>query len=227
MHIRKDGEATREKILQAACLVFGEKGFHQATHTEISRTAGVNSALINFHFGTKEGLYRAVWEYVDRDVERRYPIDGGVPASAPAAERLYGRVLSLLNRALDPQLNGFHGIRTMEIVHPTGMLDEAMTTRLRKFRTYTQSIIGELLGPASTARTLVLCEMSVISQCQVIMPPPPGQRKKCHHFVHADVEELARHITRFSLAGISAIREQSALGHVVQPVSLCEQASSV
>lgn len=209
-HIRKDGEATRQKILQTACLVFGDKGFHKATHAEISRIAGVNSALINFHFGTKEGLYRAVWEYVDRDVETRYPIDGGVPAHAPAEERLYGLVFSLLNRALDPHLEGFHRIRTMELVHPTGMLDDVMTQRLRQYRAYTQHIIRELLGPAAETRTLELCEMSIISQCHVIMPAPHGHRKKFHQFVHADVEELARHITRFSLAGIQAIRQQYA-----------------
>lgn len=212
MRIRKDGEATREKILQAACQIFGEKGYHKATHAEISRTAGVNSALINFHFGTKDGLYRAVWQYVDHDVEKRYPIDGGVPESAPAAERLYGRVLSMLNRALDPQLEGFHRMRTMEMVNPTGMLDDVMTNRLRRFRLFTQSIIRELLGPAVNARILELCEMSVISQCHMIMPPPAGQRKKALSFVHADVEELARHITRFSLAGINAAREQSNAG---------------
>jgi AcrR family transcriptional regulator len=211
MHTRKDGEATREKILQAACLVFGAKGFHQATHAEISRTAGVNSALINFHFGTKEGLYRAVWEYVDRDVERRYPIDGGVSTDAPLDERVYGHLLSLLNRAIDPQLQGFHGIHTMEIIHPTGMLDEAMTKRLRQHRAYTQGLIRELLGPSENSRTLELCEMSIISQCHAIMAPAHGHRKKLPFVVVADVAELARHITRFSLAGISAIRQDTPL----------------
>ena len=31
MRIRSDGEHTRARILEAACAVFGEKGYHKAT----------------------------------------------------------------------------------------------------------------------------------------------------------------------------------------------------
>jgi AcrR family transcriptional regulator len=207
MKTRRDGEATREAILEAACLVFGEKGFYKATHAAICRTAGVNNALINFHFGTKDGLYRTVWERVTQDIEQRYPIDGGVPPSAPAAQRLYGNISSLLNRALDPHLEGFHRLRAMESINPTGMLDQAFTAQLQTYRSYTKSILKELLGSAADSETVDLCEMSVISQCHIVLPPLHCKTKTPHHrFVHSDVEHLARHITCFSLAGINAIR---------------------
>lgn len=208
MHTRKDGEATREKILHAACDVFGEKGFYKATHVEICQRAGVNTALINFHFGSKDGLYRAVWEYVADEMEQRYPITGGIPAQAPIEERLRGHIRAQLNRALDPKSEGLHCIRAMEMIKPTGILDDAFTKRIRGHRAYTISLLRELLGPTADQRTVELCEMSLISQCHMIIPPFPGMRKKHHRFVHADVDELAEHITQFTLAGIQAIRQQ-------------------
>ena len=57
---RIDGERTRGKILVAAEREFAEKGYELASVREISRRAGVNMALANRYFGSKEGLYRIV-----------------------------------------------------------------------------------------------------------------------------------------------------------------------
>lgn len=206
MKARKDGEVTRESILKAASLVFGEKGYYKATHAEIGRTAGVNTALINFHFGSKDGLYRAVWARVNSEVEQLYPTNGGIPADAPLSERLRGFISSLLNTALDPRLEGFHRIFTVEAVNPTGLLDNLITQRRKEHQTCLLSIIRGLLAPKADDKAIELCEMSVISQCHVISPRPTGRCKK--RYKHADVESLTQHITTFSLAGIEAIKRQ-------------------
>ena len=57
---RADGMQTREALLSAAADEFAEKGFELASAREICRRAGVNAALLNRYFGSKEALYRLV-----------------------------------------------------------------------------------------------------------------------------------------------------------------------
>lgn len=51
-------DQTKENIVRAATKLFAEKGFEYVTTREICRAAGVNGALVNYHFRSKEGLYR-------------------------------------------------------------------------------------------------------------------------------------------------------------------------
>lgn len=55
-------QATREKILRSAENLFGEHGFDGVSVRQIALAAGVPVALINYHFGGKEGLYRAIFQ---------------------------------------------------------------------------------------------------------------------------------------------------------------------
>ena len=57
---RIDGERTRKKILAEAEREFAAKGYDLASVREITRRAGVNMALANRYFGSKEELYRLV-----------------------------------------------------------------------------------------------------------------------------------------------------------------------
>jgi len=56
----RDASATREVLLDAATLVFAEKGFAGARVDEIAARAGANKALIYAYYGDKKGIYRAV-----------------------------------------------------------------------------------------------------------------------------------------------------------------------
>src|SRR5580658_5428449 len=51
---------THTKLLDAAGQVFAESGFQAATVREICARAGVNIALVNYHFGDKLELYTEV-----------------------------------------------------------------------------------------------------------------------------------------------------------------------
>ena len=61
---------TRERILDVAERLFGERGFPATPLRDITAEAGVNIASVNYHFGSKEGLLAEVLE------RRLKPING-------------------------------------------------------------------------------------------------------------------------------------------------------
>jgi AcrR family transcriptional regulator len=60
----RGGEATTRAILMAGCRLFAQQGYSHTVLRDVARVAGVNLALINRYFGSKEGLYRAALEHV-------------------------------------------------------------------------------------------------------------------------------------------------------------------
>ncbi len=208
MRVRRDGAETRTRILEAACEVFGEKGYHDATHAEICRRADANTAAINYHFGSKDELYRAAWRHLAERADELYPLGGEAGAGASARARLRAHIGSLVRRMTDRgDLRHCHSIRMRELAHPTGLLDDEIAARIGRARKRMLSILRELLGDRATERDLELCEMSVVSQCLITRPRP---RCRAHaefwQFALSDVEHLVDHITRFSFSGIEAVR---------------------
>jgi AcrR family transcriptional regulator len=54
------GERVRQRILDHAEELFAERGFFGASVRDITEHAGVRLAAVNYHFGTKEELFRDV-----------------------------------------------------------------------------------------------------------------------------------------------------------------------
>ena len=64
------GTDTRERILDAAERLFAAHGFAGTSLRAVTREAEVNLAAVHYHFGTKEGLLRAVLDRVVVPVNR-------------------------------------------------------------------------------------------------------------------------------------------------------------
>ena len=58
--MRTEGLSTEDKILLAAAKVFTEKGFSGTRTRDIAEEAGINLALLNYYFRTKEKLFEQV-----------------------------------------------------------------------------------------------------------------------------------------------------------------------
>ncbi len=204
---RTRGQETRQRILEEACKVFGERGFRDSTHADICARAGANVAAINYYFGTKEALYRTVFEYLSGKSEALYPFDEGVPKNGTPEARLHAFIRAFLRRVFDPdELRNLHRIRMAEMFDPTGLLDEVMDQQLNKDRSYILGILRELTGPETPTRSLEWCEMSIVGQCLMVAHGPRDDRHQdIFGFNVAGVDLLAEHILEFSLAGVAAI----------------------
>ena len=62
--------STRRRILVAAERLFAEDGVERTTMRAITRAAGTNLAAVNYHFGSKDGLVKAVFDDLARETAR-------------------------------------------------------------------------------------------------------------------------------------------------------------
>jgi AcrR family transcriptional regulator len=82
------GEATRKRILKQAERLFAKKGIDAVSIRDITDAAGVNSAAIHYHFGSKSGLIEALLErWAGELVERRGKILDRIEAQPKVALR--------------------------------------------------------------------------------------------------------------------------------------------
>lgn len=210
-----DSAATRERLLEAACRVFAEKGYKGATIAKICRRAGANIAAVNYYFGNKETLYKEAWRHAFRAAEKKYPLDGGVSPTAPPEEQLRGRIRSLIFRIADEDSCEFD-ITHRELANPTGLLREIIRKALDPRRETVRELIRQLLGPGATERQVRFCHASIIGQCFHLMRM--RRLRRCGRAGHPpvieidDIEAYADHVVKFSLAGIRAIREETPAG---------------
>ncbi|MBW8483880.1 TetR/AcrR family transcriptional regulator [Actinomadura parmotrematis] len=71
---RQDSDRTCRLLLDAALEEFAARGFAGARVQDIADRAGVNKQLISYHFGGKEGLYRALLDrWYEREAEFNTP----------------------------------------------------------------------------------------------------------------------------------------------------------
>lgn len=205
-HILKE-KNTRDRLLESAVEVFARKGFRDATIAEICQKAGANIASANYYFGDKTHLYAEAWRMSFEHLIARYPADGGIDSSAGIEERMRGRILSVLHRISHPQSYAFD-ILHKEMANPTGLLDVVIRDSVEPIRKGFLNLLRELVGEEVPEKRIWLCLRSVLAQCfdlLVTMRRKPVCRDTQELEWTRDIDGLADHILRFSLAGIREV----------------------
>ena len=204
---------TRLRLLEAAGEVFAEQGFHRATIRDICSRADANIAAVNYHFGDKERLYVAViqhWlgEAACGNIRRTA---GCRPMPRPQGG-FYAFVRSWLFRMLGEGMPAWHGkLMAREMSEPTAAFDVLLSETVRPMSQRLTAIVRELLRPNVDEQTVQDCAMSVAGQCcfrrhahEMIRRLYPDQ-----HYTSERIEQLARHVTDFSLAAIEAYSQRA------------------
>jgi AcrR family transcriptional regulator len=134
---RRDGEATRQKLLRAALELYTAAGFRDTTTPAIAARAGVAEGTIYRHFSGKEDLLNAVYR-----ASQRWAL--GVIAeaegdhTAPAPERLQRIARRLLEAAEhDPA-----GVRMVLQFRDDRYLDERSREAAREVRGALQQVVA-------------------------------------------------------------------------------------
>jgi len=199
------------KILSAAGEVFAEQGFEGATIRAITERAGVNVAAVNYYFRDKAELYTQVLG--DACLARAAFREVMAGADGPPEEKLRNLVSCFLKYLLDPGLPAWkRRLMAREMTNPTTALDELVEKNIRPMREeFLLPTLRELTDGCLNRRQLSLIGASIMGQCLYFLQSRPIIERLNPDFKtgKAEIEELAEHITRFSLAAIAELTRQA------------------
>jgi AcrR family transcriptional regulator len=156
--------AARNRVLEVACEMFAEAGFHGTHFREISKRAGTNVAGICYHFRGKEGLYQAVMMEAGRRLSDRDEDFLASCAQLPPEQRLLKLVESLLQR-LSAQRAWIPKLLARELVDPACGAHTYVASGLERDFVMFQGVMRDLLVTGASSETIPLHALRLIGEC--------------------------------------------------------------
>lgn len=190
--------STKEKLLQAASLLFSQRGFDATSVRDICLQAGVNNALINYHFGDKRSLYRAV---IERELENSQ-WTSPPPSHLGPEEKLRWIVEHSLEDVF--RRDNFARSSNRELLDPTEELMALLKDPLERHFNALLEVVSDLSEGRLDEDELRLTALGVTAQVQFHLFSP----KFVPHLIGATMAErvnvqlLADHITRSTLRSL-------------------------
>jgi len=208
------GAATRRRLLDAAGERFAALGFRGATLREIAERAGANLAAANYHFGSKEALYLEVARERFEALERRLAEQGAGASEEELAGRSREELEALLRTRIRTMLRSLleddpihAALMQRELLDPSDALQVIVRRWVTPLRAAMERLLVQLapeLPPGDLARS----SFSAMGQVAFYLTHRPalllmmGRRSWPRGFV----DELADHVTEFTLGGVERLR---------------------
>lgn len=153
---------TKEKIIKTATKLFAQKGYDGTSIREISRSAGVNVALISYYWGGKKELFQAIINDMI-DVQTKYAssaLDFAInPEDLSKEEQI-----ELAYRTIDKAIDFFYGDLSSELLTflMHGQKEKEIFGNLPLFR-YGMKILAALFDKKKIDKEVILTLASIIT----------------------------------------------------------------
>jgi AcrR family transcriptional regulator len=225
--LSQDRQETKEKLLDAAECLFARRGFEEVSIRELATEAGVNVAAVNYHFQTKENLFREVIarRFVhQRDITlgalNRYLVETGPKHDlAPVIHILAEQYLRSSLAARGGSDFMMLMARELHATHNHGSMTFFKEMVLPVFSTFSKAI--RISRPGMSDEELAFFVASVVGQIhhfivrwhkiQTLGPDSPEGRMMISMFpvlgrsLEEYITEVSNHITRFSTAAAESL----------------------
>jgi AcrR family transcriptional regulator len=203
-------EVTRAALLKAAALVFSEQGYAGASVRQITQLAQANQAAINYHFGGKEQLYRAVLE-VARDVLAN---ESALDAAELDAMSPEGALRSYLRQFLAPlvkrdRVSSYMRIFAWEAVQSTDIFQAFIKDSPPRIFTLARRVVSRFLPANARPEEVAIATLWLAQQPMFFvrdaerLASGPLQMK----FDEPMVERLVDMLTCLSFGGLENMRD--------------------
>lgn len=159
-------EMTRQRLLDAALVLFGREGFDAVSTRALAAAADANQAAIPYHFGSKEGLYCAVAHRIVDNMQAsmgglladiRAHHAAGVTNLRQARTDVAALLLALLQKIVQGSNRYEVGYFIMrEQMQPTAAMDILYDDMLEPMHELLGQLVAALRGQPATAAEIII-----------------------------------------------------------------------
>lgn len=203
--LREDGQQTRAKLIEAAGQLIAEYGYAKVTSKSICEKAGVNLAAVNYHFGSRNGLYLAVLQSVHEyllDVEKLQQLDE--EAMSPKEKVSY--IMDFFVEYAWPKENWQVQVWARELMNPSPYIYQIVSEKLLPKFQITSKIFAEYTGLSKDDHRLYSAMFTAMAPFVLVFL---GSHSTANFPmllpIKYDQKKLAEHVKDFAFAGLDAV----------------------
>lgn len=209
---RADGEATYKRILEAAGELIAASGFSETSSKAIAARAEVDLASINYHFGSRGGLYEALLAEAHR---RLISIDDlrQIAATDIAPRTKLRRIIEgLVDAATDD--NGWHvRVLSRELLSPSSHVRVLLHNEIAPKAQIVLAVLSEITSIPMGDPALLRCLISVAAPSAMLLVVGRNAPPFAEEIIRMPREALVEHLFAFAMGGLKAIGRDHAKHH--------------
>jgi AcrR family transcriptional regulator len=165
--VTRPSRATREKIIKAASRAFARSGYEGASIRTIVAEADVNQAAINYHFGSKQGLYRAVLQAASRALMKDEDASqNDLPREAALRRFVRGQLRPMTAR---DKLSDYVRIFGWETLKPSAVFRKFMAGEAAPFFAVVTELTRRFLPSRASDEQAIVGALWLFGQCSIFV----------------------------------------------------------
>src|SRR3954470_6088200 len=166
----RPSELTRAALIDAATAVFADKGFEAGSVRLITEKAKANQAAVNYHFGSKDGLYREVLRGALHACDEFVPFDENEIERIDREEALKAflrqQLLPLIKR--NP-LSRYLRIFNWEALQRTAVFQELIATERIPTVAIAQALVRKFLPAGASPEDIMILTIWLTNQAFIFV----------------------------------------------------------
>ncbi|MCA0176398.1 MAG: TetR/AcrR family transcriptional regulator [Proteobacteria bacterium] len=207
---RSDGEATRARILEAAGELWATTSFAETTSKAIAAKAGVDLASINYHFGSRGGLYQAVLIEAHHRLMDLDELTRLAQSPLAATDKLRILIAQIVRQAVDDG-GGWHlPVLAAEVLAPSSHAKVLEQAEILPKAPIALGILSEITGLPADDPALPGCLVSAIGPCLLLLIGRRGLPGPVQQVRAMPYPALVDQLHRFAVGGLEAVGRAAA-----------------
>jgi TetR/AcrR family transcriptional regulator, regulator of cefoperazone and chloramphenicol sensitivity len=201
----RPSDFTRDRILKTATRLFAERGYEATSVRTLAAKARVNQAAINYHFKSKDGLYREILRAAIHALTEQQ-LSHAQETQAMPRERALGEFVRQQLRPLSARddVTQYIHLLNWEAVRPTAVYRKLVSEEAAPFLGFAVDLMRRFM-PNADPTTLTMAAVWLVGQCHVFirhreqLAMPPVSLK----FDEPGVDRLSALISAWAITGLA------------------------